>query len=314
MRCTLLIATSCLAAVQFSFVFAQDSQPEQAAAESAPTREANGEDLSAIRAAINSYVTAFNKGDAKALAAHWTESGEFATPDGETLVGRQQLEKSFAAYFTDTPEARIELLETTVEILSPSVALENGVARVLVPEQEPSETEYEAIHVKTGAGWKIDRVSEVAPPAAPPTHYEQLSKLEWMVGTWKNADDEAEIETTCRWTTNQNFLVRTFKVFSEGSVEFEGTQVVGWDPYAGTIRSWLFDSDGGFGVGRWSQGDGRWNVATLNVLPDGRRGSSTNVYELVDENTVRFSSIGRQVDGELLPSIEPVTIVRAQSE
>ncbi len=59
-----------------------------------------------------------------------------------------------------------------------------------------------------------------------------------------------------------------------------GSQIIGWDPYAQTIRSWLFDSDGGFGVGRWTPAGNRWTVKTLSVLPDGRRGSATNIYEL----------------------------------
>jgi hypothetical protein len=94
-------------------------------------------------------------------------------------------------------------------------------------------------------------------------------------------------------------------------VDFEGSQIIGWDPHSQTIRSWLFDSDGGFGVGRWSGAGDRWTVQSLNVLPDGRRASATNIYERLDENTVRFRSIGRQVDGELLPNIEPVTVTRA---
>jgi hypothetical protein len=35
------------------------------------------------------------------------------------------------------------------------------------------------------------------------------------------------------------------------------------------------------------------------------------IYDVLDENTVRFRSIGRQVDGELMPNIEPITVVRA---
>ena len=40
------------------------------------------EDEAAIRQAIDSYVKAFNQGDANALAAHWTEQGLFLTPAG----------------------------------------------------------------------------------------------------------------------------------------------------------------------------------------------------------------------------------------
>ena len=300
------------AATYFLAVWATCAWAQQPTAE--PTaNSADEKSLGEIQAGIDSYVAAFNKGDAKGLAAHWTEAGELTTPEGESLGGRQQLEQAFAKYFEENKSAKIELVETYVDLLSPSVGVETGISRVLLPEQEPSESMYEAIHVKTSAGWKLDRVSETPPPALSPSNYEQLSSLEWMVGTWQSADN-ASVETSCRWTTNRNFLVRTFRVYIADRVDFEGTQVIGWDPHAGTIRSWLFDSDGGFGVGRWSHDAGRWTVATLNVLPDGRRGSSTNVYEMVDENTVRFSSVGRQVDGELLPSIAPITIVRAPAE
>ncbi|MCO6459139.1 MAG: SgcJ/EcaC family oxidoreductase, partial [Pirellulaceae bacterium] len=280
--------------------------PDEAAAEPSANP-----DLTAIQQAIDSYVAAFNQADAKALAAHWTPAGQFVQPSGDVLQGRQQLEESFTAYFAEAKQVHLELLETNVRLLSPSVAVETGIARVLLPEQEPSETEYEAIHVKTAEGWKIDSVREQEPPQPPPSSYDKLQELEWMLGRWVDADESAVIETTCRWTTNRNFLVRSFKVFVEDRVDFEGTQVIGWDAAAQVIRSWMFDSDGGFGVGRWSGGNGRWTVQSLNVLADGRRASATQIYELVDENTVRFSSIGRQVDGELLPNIDPVLVVRA---
>ncbi|MCO6043229.1 SgcJ/EcaC family oxidoreductase [Aeoliella sp. ICT_H6.2] len=279
-----------------------------------PQAEAPADPTADVRKAIDSYVKAFNTGDAKALAAHWTEDGELVTADGTTFTGHEQLAKSFTDYFAESSDAKLELVETNVELISPSVASETGIARVVSPDGEPSETEYQVVHVKTPAGWKMDRVSERPQKTAAPSHYEQLRDLEWMIGSWINADDTGVVDVSCRWTTNQNFLVRTFRVEMGEDASFEGTQVIGWDPHSGTIRSWLFDSDGGFGVGRWTTSGGRWTVATLNVLPDGRRGSSTNVYELLDENTVRFSSVGRQVDGELLPSFEPITIVRSESE
>ena len=264
----------------------------------------------AIRQAIASYVDAFNRHDAEAVAAHWTEDGELVTPGGVVLRGRNSLSEDFGAYFAESGNVRIELFETSIQLLSPGVAVETGVARVIVPGHAPNETEYEAVHVKTPVGWKMDSVREQAPPEPPPSNYDKLSQLEWMVGKWVNADDQSSTETSCRWTTNKNFLVRTFNVFVEDRVDFEGTQVIGWDPHVQTIRSWLFDSDGGFGVGRWSGGENQWTVQSLHVLPDGRRATSTNVYDIVDQNTVQFRTVGRQVDGELLPNVDPVTIRR----
>jgi uncharacterized protein (TIGR02246 family) len=274
---------------------------------------ANEDDV-AIRKAIASYTVAFNKADAKALAAHWTETGTFTTPAGKTLQGRALLEKDFAAYFAESKGAKLEIVDPQIRLLSPSVAVETGVARVSIGEEPPSETNYEAIHIKTAGGWRIDSVREEESPAAPPSNYERLKELEWMIGEWVDADDNATVETTCRWTANRNFITRSFKVIVQDRIEMEGTQIIGWDPVAQTIRSWVFDSDGGFGVGKWAKSGTRWTVTSAQVLADGGRMTATNIFEYVDENTCTYRSIGRQLDGELLPNIDPVKIVRKSAE
>ena len=273
--------------------------------------EAANEEEAAIKKAIASYVEAFNKGDAKALAVHWTERGEFITPGQKKLQGREELEQEFTAYFAESKGATLVLEDTAVELRSPSVAVETGIARVVVSGDDVSETTYEATHVRTAEGWKIDSLREQELPPPPLSHHDKLQDLQWMIGEWVDADEGSVIETSCRWTTNQNFIVRSFKVFIEDRVDFAGTQIIGWDPAAETIRSWMFDSDGGFGVGRWSGDGGRWKVQMVNVLADGRRASATNIFQQVDEDTVTFKSIGRQVNGELLPNIGPVNVVRA---
>ena len=48
------------------------------------------------------------------------------------------------------------------------------------------------------------------------------------------------------------------------------TQRIGWDPLARQIRSWEFDSEGGFGEGRWSRDGERWVVKHTGVRPEGR--------------------------------------------
>ena len=293
---------------------APEPSAETPAAEAEPAEDIQpNEDETAILAAVDSYAEAFNQGDAKALAGHWTEDGELVTPSGDVLKGHTALETAFTAYFAESSGAKLELFDTHIKMVSPRVASETGMAQVTVGDEPAEITTYEAVHVKTADGWRMDSVREVAAPAPAPTHYQQLQSLEWMIGTWvDNSAENASIETTGRWTTNSNFIVRTFRVFVEDRVDFEGTQIIGWDPSAQAIRSWTFDSDGGFGVGRWSQNGDRWTVQALNVLPDGRRASSTNIYDVVDESTLQFHSIGRQVDGEIMPSIDTVTLVRAQ--
>jgi hypothetical protein len=155
----------------------------------------------------------------------------------------------------------------------------------------------------------MDSVRE-AETAEPTPQNEKLQELDWMVGTWVDASDDATVETVCRWTKNHSFLTRSFKVFVEGRVDAEGTQVIGWDPRNETIRSWSFGAEGGFGVGAWSREGDRWTIRTMTVLPDGRQGSFSVVIDKLDENSFEFSTVGREIDGELMPNIDPVIVVR----
>jgi hypothetical protein len=139
-----------------------------------------------------------------------------------------------------------------------------------------------------------------------------LDQLDWMVGQWIDRGDEATVVTNCSWTRNRSFLSRTFRVTINEDVTLEGTQVVGWDPVENRIRSWTFDSDGGFGKGRWIQDGNRWLVKTSYVLASGERASALNIFTYVDQDTFRWRSIGREIAGELQPSIPEVTVVRQQ--
>lgn len=259
---------------------------------------------------ITGYVAAFDRGDADAIAGFWSEQGEFVTPAGETLVGRAAISAKFKEWFSASGNGKLELVDPQVEIQSPGVAIETGIARVTSPGSEPVETGYRAVLVKSAEGWKIDRVSEAELEPAAPSSFDRLQQLEWMVGQWSSLSESQVVEAGCRWTANRNFLVQSYRVTPADGELFEVTQVIGWDPDAGSIRSWTFDSDGGFGAGRWSGGNGRWTCQSLGILPDGRRGTATHIYEQVDANSLRFSSIGRQVDGELLPDVEPAVMTR----
>ncbi len=141
-----------------------------------------------------------------------------------------------------------------------------------------------------------------------------LDELDWMVGQWVDQGEEATITTNCSWTKNRKFLTRSFQITIDEEVTLEGTQVIGWDPTENRIRSWTFDSEGGFGEGRWIQDGNRWLVKTSFVLASGERASAVNVITYVDQDTLSWQSVDREIDGELQPSIPAVIVVRQQAE
>ena len=143
-----------------------------------------------------------------------------------------------------------------------------------------------------------------------PASVSPLNDLAWLVGGWTDPSGDSTISTTVAWTKNKSFLSYSFKVSVPGTDDLEGTQIIGWDPAAGTIRSWMFDSDGGFGEGTWSKKDNRWMIKFKQVLPDGRKASATNIYTIIDNDTITWQSIGREVDGHFMPNIGPIKVIR----
>jgi len=267
-------------------------------------------DEAAIRKTVESYVAAFNQGDAKALAAMWSPEAVYTNPvSGQQVVGRAEIEKQFAAIFADAKGAKLEAKTDSVRFVSPSVGIEQGTAKVVIPDQAPEETEYTAVYVKRDDQWLLDRVTE-EDVLVVPSHYEQLKDLEWMIGRWVDQDDNATVVTECNWAKNNNFITRSFTVQVRDRIDMAGMQVIGWDPSTKQIRSWVFDSDGGFGQGTWTKKDKRWYIQQTGVLPDGKKSTSVNIITYVDDNTCTLQSVNRTVDGELLPNIDEVKVTK----
>lgn len=277
---------------------------------SATSYGADDPDIAAIRASVKSYTDAYNKGDAKAVAEHWSETAEWVSPSGQKIKGRASIEKALTAMFAELKGMKVEVAEPTVRLVTPDVAVEEGTVNVVFPNDSPATSSYIAIHVKKDGKWKLDSVRETEIPAEA-LQRDGLDQLEWLVGEWVDNGPKSTVETNVSWSKNGAFLTAIFRVTASDDDELEGTQVIGWDPVSRSIRSWMFDSDGGFGQGTWKQQGNRWIVSFSQTLADGRQATSTNIYQMVDENSYLWQSIDRRLDGEALPDIKEVKVVRA---
>ncbi len=131
-----------------------------------------------------------------------------------------------------------------------------------------------------------------------------------MIGDWVEERSDAHVRVNCRWSDDQNFLLRTVTVQHQGKAISTITQRIGWDALAGRIRSWDFDSDGSFGGGTWSHEGERWVVKYTNVLPDGTPGSATNILTRVRPDLVRWVSTTRVIGDQSIPGEERFALVR----
>lgn len=78
------------------------------------------------------------------------------------------------------------------------------------------------------------------------------------------------------------------------------------------VRSWVFDSDGGFGEGTWEKVDKSWYATMRFTLGDGGVASSINIYTPVDDRSYTYASVEREVNGEILPDMNPVTVEKIE--
>lgn len=277
----------------------------------AQAQDADGR--AAIEKVIASYVAAFNARDAKALAAHWSpEAVYLSRQNGQEISGRDALEKEFAAQFENLKGAQIKVTTESIDFVSPNVALERGRASVTMPDAEPSNSSYRVVHVKRDGKWLIDRVSEEEDATPPPTHYGQLKELDWMTGSWIDQAGGDVIKTQCHWTRNKNYLMRAFTATVGDRVDLTGMQFIGWDSARKQIRSWVFDSDGGFSEGVWAKKDNYWLVQTKATLPDGSLASSTTILKPLGKDRFTWQQVNRVVAGEILPNLDSVVIVREE--
>jgi uncharacterized protein (TIGR02246 family) len=264
----------------------------------------------AIRECAPAYVKAFNARDAKALADQWSPEAVYVNRStGEEVIGREAIAAQYETLFQAQPDLKIEVSVESIRFLSPNVAVEHGTSKFLSPQAEPEEIDYTAVYVQRDGKWLLDRVTDDARVVVT-SHYEQLKSLEWLVGNWVDQDEEATIETECNWAKNQNFLVRSFTIAVEDRIDMSGMQVIGWDAAAKAIRSWTFDSEGGFAEATWTHQGDQWFIHNNGVLADGRKATMTNLVKPVDDDSFTWQTVERTVGGELLPNIDAVTIVR----
>ena len=262
----------------------------------------------AILAVDEAFVRAYNEGDAKGLAALFTDDAEIVEEDGLHYQGRDLLARSLAETFEANKGAKIALDVESIRFLTPDSAKEEGRS-IVTPVKGPAVSRpYTVLYVRRDGRWLIADVHEDPDPAVPP--HDRLEELSWLIGDWLDEGAEADARIDCRWSEDGNFLIRTFRVHHRGKPALSVVQRIGWDPLAKQIRSWEFDSEGGYGEGRWTRDGDSWIVKHSGVRPEGTTASSTNVMTRERSDLVRWRSTDRIIGGRREPDDASYVFVR----
>jgi uncharacterized protein (TIGR02246 family) len=279
----------------------------------AVSKTSQADDAKAIISLVASFTKAFNAGDAAAAAATFTEGALVVDEEGERTEGRAAIRDQLAALFADSPGNKIAIQTESLRFLGTDTALEEGRTTITPAGGGASEiTRFTVVYVKHDGQWlqaavRDERSQELTP-------HDRLKQLEWLVGDWINESQDAVVQTTCKWTDDGNFLVREFTMKTRGQPVLSGTQRIGWDPTRHQFKTWIFDSEGGFGEGYWTRSGDRWVIKAEGVRQDGQHASATNIITPLGKDRAAWQSVDRTLGGVAVPGIDEFTIVRKPPE
>lgn len=274
-----------------------------AASPSAATSRPSADD-EAIRKLARDYEAACNAKDAKAVAALFAPDGELVEDDGNVVQGRDAIAAAFTQMFAATPKASTKVAIDSIRLVSPSVAIEDGSTKTtLSPGQPPILGRHCVTHIKVDGRWLMASARALEGDSRTIPVSERLKPLEFLIGDWVDESPESVVSSSYRWSEGHNFIDQKFTVRLNDSTTLQGTQRIGWDPKNKSIKSWLFDVDGGHAEGIWSWDGKRWIVKINGVAADGSTDSATSAFTPVTKNSFDYESIHRIINGEPAPNL-----------
>jgi uncharacterized protein (TIGR02246 family) len=282
---------------------------------SAPAAPAErGDDQKAIAGLVAAFSKAFNGGAAAAAATTFAEDALVVDEHGGRTEGRAAIRAQLAASFADNPGSTIAIKVDSLRFLGADTALEEGRTTITpaAPGGEPEITRFTVVYIRKNGQWLQSAVrDEYAHDLGP---HDRLKELEWLVGDWVNESQDAIVSTSCKWTDDGNFLIREFTMKTQGQPVLSGTQRIGWDAVKHQFKTWIFDSEGGFGEGYWTRDGNRWLIKLEGVRQDGKPASATNIVTRLGKDRFSWQSVDRTLGSAAIPGVNEFTVVRRPPE
>lgn len=309
----ILCGTVGVAVVVGASLFGVQEPGQQKAAAPVTKAGSSSAEEQAVRAVATAFGAAFNARDLDGIRKLFDSEARVVDEDGQSLDGVENIMQRFAIAFEANPKLQVEFVADAIRFLTPDVAVEQGHARAMAGRSEDvTGGMHTVVYVKRDGAWKIvlvrDEPSVRGEDETPRAHLEELA---WMVGEWVDESDGGVVKTECKWSEDGNYLLRTFTLHLSGKAAKTGTQRIGWDAQREQIRSWVFDSDGGFGEGMWTRsGENEWVIKFTGTSAEGDTLTATNIIMREHPDEMRWRSVDRTRAGTAAPDGEEFIIAR----
>ncbi len=284
-----------------------------------PGRAKEETDDPLVRAALTqlgeSWRQALKAGDAEAYSRCFTLDAEYVDEEDEVHRGRDAIRAMAASFFQRMPGTRITAELLRFRTIGDDVACQEKIVTFQSAEGAVlSRSRYSIVCVRRDEGWLIaDLKKRELPAATALSPREQLESLSWLVGDWVEETDEAKVKSSCRWSEDGPYLIQKFTVRdSEGNLS-ASTQRIAWDPLLRKVRSWFWDSAGGYGSAIWSTMTDGWVLQARSVAVDGTVRTGMHYVRREGEDAYRWEAKARIV-GDVLVDDQTYFIVRQPPE
>ena len=265
-------------------------------------------DYDAIMKALDNFSDAFQKGDAKAVAALWTPDGEYISDDGTTFAGRAALEKAYTEFFSKNPNNSLDVEVNSVRFPSRDNAVVEAYCKLHKgKKKELVVSKCSFLYTREDGKWLITIAREW------PGDGLELRDLEWLIGSWEVKRDGTTVNTKYEWTANKSFIRCNFSVTQDGKTT-TGMQMIGKDPATGLLRSWTFEDEGGIAETDITRDGKKWLFTANGSTSEGKVLTAVNILTPVDHDAFLWQSVDRTLDDDDLPDLPQVKVTRVKTK
>ncbi|WP_442482940.1 DUF4440 domain-containing protein [Aeoliella sp. SH292] len=258
-------------------------------------------DVAAIRAAGKAYVDASKRGDAAKLQTLWTPDGDYIDAAGTKFKVKGLLALASAQGKPNPEVIEIPQWESTIRLITPSVAIEDGeYPDVDSPDGRSLSSRFTAVWVNRDGQWLLDSLREAT--SETDGIEPELHQLDWLVGEWAGKSGPIEIVASNEFSEDGHYLLRSFLISAPGREPITANERIKWDPALKKFHSWVFDSNGGTGEGIWTKDGDTWRVDLTATLPTGEELTTQSSYSPTKNGGILWKSTPTRAGGEALPT------------
>jgi uncharacterized protein (TIGR02246 family) len=302
-RATITLSILAAAALSVGLVGGQSPQSTGTGAAPAPASD----QTAALKKTLAAYCDAFNKADIQALAGYWANDAVYTGETGTDTSGRTAIAEMFRKFLAEHKGAKMTLTLKSARFIRSDVALGEGTSEIVTADGA-DKGGFTAAWVHSDGKWLITSARDLPAEgeAASP-----LQGLNWLVGEWQSEGNRVPVSVVCHPTLGKAYLHVEFTI-KRPDGDMSVMYLFGYDPAAEQVKSWTFDSAGGYGEALWTRDGNQWTGRAVGVLPDGGNGSTTYVLKYVDDQNLILQMRDRQVAGQPLADSETKYVRKAK--